>query len=319
MMSSDAKERMLRRAAKDILSGMTVNLGIGLPTEVLQYVAPDMPVCLHSENGIAGVGPSRSYDEADRNLIDAGGAYVSRVAGTAFFDSAVSFSIVRSGRLDLTMLGAFEVAANGDLANWIIAEKSDPFGNLLFAATARNFNPLMAMAAGKTIVEAEQVVPFGQIAPDAVHLSDAKERMLRRAAKDILSGMTVNLGIGLPTEVLQYVAPDMPVCLHSENGIAGVGPSRSYDEADRNLIDAGGAYVSRVAGTAFFDSAVSFSIVRSGRLDLTMLGAFEVAANGDLANWIIPGKFSPGMGGAIELAQKARQVAVVMMHTDRKG
>lgn len=149
--------------------------------------------------------------------------------------------------------------------------------------------------------------------------SDAKERMLRRAAKDILSGMTVNLGIGLPTEVLQYVAPDMPVCLHSENGIAGVGPSRSYDDADRNLIDAGGAYVSRVAGTAFFDSAVSFSIVRSGRLDLTMLGAFEVAANGDLANWIIPGKFSPGMGGAIELAQKARQVAVVMMHTDRKG
>lgn len=149
--------------------------------------------------------------------------------------------------------------------------------------------------------------------------SDAKQRMLRRAAQDILPSLTVNLGIGLPTEVLQYVSPHMPVCLHSENGIAGVGPSRSYDEADRNLIDAGGAYVSRVEGTAFFDSAVSFSIVRSGRLDLTMLGAFEVAANGDLANWIIPGKFSPGMGGAIELAQKARQVAVVMMHTDRKG
>lgn len=149
--------------------------------------------------------------------------------------------------------------------------------------------------------------------------SDVKERMLRRAALDILPGMTVNLGIGLPTEVLQYVSPELPVCLHSENGIAGVGPSRSYEQADRNLIDAGGAYVSRVNGTAFFDSAVSFSIVRSGRLDLTMLGAFEVAANGDLANWIIPGKFSPGMGGAIELAQKARRVAVIMMHTDRKG
>ncbi|WP_104493316.1 3-oxoacid CoA-transferase subunit B [Paracoccus denitrificans] len=143
--------------------------------------------------------------------------------------------------------------------------------------------------------------------------------MLKRAAADILPGMTVNLGIGLPTEVLRHVTPGTPVCLHSENGIAGVGPVLSPDKADRNLIDAGGAYVSAIPGTAFFDSAVSFAIVRSGRLDLSLLGAFEVAANGDLANWKIPGKFSPGMGGAIELAQKARRVGVIMMHTDRKG
>jgi 3-oxoacid CoA-transferase subunit B len=143
--------------------------------------------------------------------------------------------------------------------------------------------------------------------------------MLKRAAADIVPGMTVNLGIGLPTEVLQHVEPGVPVCLHSENGIAGVGPVLSPDKADRNLIDAGGAYVSAIPGTAFFDSAVSFAIVRSGRLDLSLLGAFEVAANGDLANWKIPGKFSPGMGGAIELAQKARRVGVIMMHTDRKG
>ncbi|MBX4921885.1 MULTISPECIES: 3-oxoacid CoA-transferase subunit B [Rhizobium] len=142
--------------------------------------------------------------------------------------------------------------------------------------------------------------------------------MLKRAAADISSGMTVNLGIGLPTEVLQYVSPGTPVCLHSENGIAGVGPV-STEKADRNLIDAGGAYVSIIPGSAFFDSAVSFAIVRSGRLDLSLLGAFQVAANGDLANWKIPGKFSPGMGGAIELAQKARRVGVVMMHTDSKG
>ncbi|MGM4884460.1 MULTISPECIES: 3-oxoacid CoA-transferase subunit B [Rhizobium] len=149
--------------------------------------------------------------------------------------------------------------------------------------------------------------------------SNAKEKMLKRTAADILPGMTVNLGIGLPTEVLQYVVSGIPVCLHSENGIAGVGPVLSPDMADRNLIDAGGAYVSTIPGTAFFDSAVSFAIVRSGRLDLTLLGAFEVAANGDLANWKIPGKFSPGIGGAIELAQKARRVGVIMMHTDRKG
>jgi len=148
---------------------------------------------------------------------------------------------------------------------------------------------------------------------------NAKERMLRRAAREIRAGMTVNLGIGLPTQVLGYLPADLPVCLHSENGIAGVGPTLGHDDADRNLIDAGGAYVSPIPGTAYFDSAVSFAIVRSGRLDLTMLGAFEVGANGDLANWMIPGRFSPGAGGAIELAQKAREVAVVTTHTDKKG
>lgn len=148
---------------------------------------------------------------------------------------------------------------------------------------------------------------------------NAKERMLRRAARDIGAGMTVNLGIGLPTQVLKYVPAGLPVCLHSENGIAGVGPVRDRIHADRNLIDAGGAYVSAVPGCSYFDSAVSFAIVRSGRLDLTLLGAFEVAANGDLANWIIPGRLTPGAGGAIELAQKACKVAVITTHTDKQG
>lgn len=147
----------------------------------------------------------------------------------------------------------------------------------------------------------------------------AKQRMLRRAAKDIKNGMTVNLGIGLPTQVLEYVSPDLQVCLHSENGIAGVGPKMPPGAENRNLIDAGGDYISVSAGASFFDSSVSFALVRSGRLDLTMLGAFEVAENGDLANWIIPGRFSPGAGGAIELAQKAREVAVITTHTDKKG
>ena len=149
--------------------------------------------------------------------------------------------------------------------------------------------------------------------------SNAKERMLRRAAADIEAGMIVNLGIGLPTQVLNYVPADLPVCLHSENGIAGVGPAPERAQADRNLIDAGGAYVSPIPGTSYFDSALSFAIVRSGRLDLTLLGAFEVAGNGDLANWMIPDKFSPGAGGAIELAQKARRVGVITTHTDKRG
>lgn len=150
-------------------------------------------------------------------------------------------------------------------------------------------------------------------------LSDAKERMIARAAREITPGMVVNLGIGLPTKVVDHLPADFPVCLHTENGLSGIGPSLPPERADRNLIDAGGTYVSTVPGSAFFDSATSFAMVRSGRLNLTMLGAFEVASNGDLANWKIPGKFSPGVGGGIELAQKARRVVVLSTHTDRAG
>lgn len=143
--------------------------------------------------------------------------------------------------------------------------------------------------------------------------------MIARAAQDILPGMVVNLGIGLPTQVINHLPAGFPVCLHSENGITGIGPALPYDQADRNLIDAGGAYISPLPGTAYFDSAVSFALVRGGRLSLTMLGAFQVSAKGDLANWKIPGLFTPGAGGGMELAQKARRVAILTTHCDRKG
>lgn len=148
---------------------------------------------------------------------------------------------------------------------------------------------------------------------------DARERMIRNAAAEIEAGMTVNLGIGLPTRLVNYLDPGMSICLHSENGITGVGPVLDFDQADRNLIDAGGAYVSILPGAAFFDSAVSFSIVRRGRVDLAVLGAFEVAMNGDLANWMVPGVFAAGVGGGMELAQKARRVVIIMTHRDRQG
>ncbi len=144
-------------------------------------------------------------------------------------------------------------------------------------------------------------------------------RFLRRASRELRPGMTVNLGIGLPTLLVDYLEKDFPVCLHSENGIAGQGPAVPYERADRNLIDAGGAYVSTLPGTSFFDSATSFALVRSGRLDLTVLGALQVAGNGDLANWTIPGRFTPGVGGGMELAQKARRVVVLCTHTDKRG
>lgn len=131
--------------------------------------------------------------------------------------------------------------------------------------------------------------------------------------------MTVNLGIGLPTKVVDVLDPDIEVCMHSENGISGVGPVLADKHANRNLIDAGGNYVSTLAGAAFFDSAVSFALVRGGRLSLALLGALQVASNGDLANWIIPGRFAPGIGGGMELAQKARRVVVMTTHVDKRG
>ncbi|MDX1810208.1 MAG: 3-oxoacid CoA-transferase subunit B [Sulfurospirillaceae bacterium] len=148
---------------------------------------------------------------------------------------------------------------------------------------------------------------------------NAKERMLKRAAMDIKKNQIVNLGMGYPTKITKYLEKDFPVCLHSENGISGVGGQVDFEDADRNLIDAGGTYIRPILGAAYFDSSVSFSIVRSGRLDLTILGAFQVAANGDLANWMISGSFTPGAGGAIELAQKACKVHIISTHLDKKG
>lgn len=146
-----------------------------------------------------------------------------------------------------------------------------------------------------------------------------KERIARRAAREIAPGSLINLGIGIPTLISGYLSAADGICIHSENGILGMGRALPLAEADRNLIDAGGTYVAVEPGAAFFDSAVSFALVRSGRLDIAFLGALEISAAGDLANWIIPGKLTPGIGGAMELAQKARRLIVTMAHTDRKG
>ncbi|HDG96785.1 MAG: acyl CoA:acetate/3-ketoacid CoA transferase subunit beta [Deltaproteobacteria bacterium] len=146
-----------------------------------------------------------------------------------------------------------------------------------------------------------------------------KEKIARRAAKEIAPGEVINLGIGIPTLIPKYLSPDKAVFIHSENGILGMGSLCSPGTEDRNLIDAGGNYVTINKGASFFDSALSFALVRGGRLDVAFLGALEVSGKGDLANWIIPGKFSPGIGGGMELAQKARRLIVTTMHTDRKG
>lgn len=148
---------------------------------------------------------------------------------------------------------------------------------------------------------------------------DPRVKIARRAAREIKEGQVINLGIGIPTFIPGYLPDTMPLTIHSENGIIGAGGNSTRDSADRNLIDAGGTYISTAPGASFCDSALSFALVRGGRLDLTFLGALEVAGNGDLANWIIPGKFAPGIGGAMELAQKARRLIITTTHTTRRG
>ncbi|MBD8005358.1 3-oxoacid CoA-transferase subunit B [Bacillus norwichensis] len=146
-----------------------------------------------------------------------------------------------------------------------------------------------------------------------------REAIAKRAAEEIKDGMVVNLGIGIPTLVANYISPNVNVMFHAENGVLGTGPSPLKGAEDANLCNAGGIPITVVPGASYFDSTLAFGIIRRGLLDVTILGAFEVSENGDLANWIVPGKIVSGMGGAVDLAQKAKKVIVLMNHTDKHG
>ncbi|MFO1444743.1 CoA transferase subunit B [Bacillus sp. Bva_UNVM-123] len=148
---------------------------------------------------------------------------------------------------------------------------------------------------------------------------ESRNRIAKRAAKEIKNGMVVNLGIGIPSLVPNHLPNDINVFFHAENGITGMGPSPKLGEEDENLCNAGGFPVTVVDGASYCDSAISFGMIRRGKVDMTILGSLQVSELGDLANWIVPGKKIPGMGGAMELAQKANNVIVLMNHVDKRG
>jgi 3-oxoacid CoA-transferase len=243
----------------------------------------------------------------------------------------------------------FMPALRADVA-LIRSHLADTAGNLTYRMTERNFNPLMAMAADLVIAEVEEIVPVGKLSPDEIvtpglfvdylvqaHLTledlgtsagvggAAKEtdptrlRMAQRAFAELKRGDVVNLGVGIPTLVADLITPEDGIILHTENGMLGVGPAPRSGGAMEYPVNAGKQPVTALPGSSYFDSALSFAMIRGGHIDVAIMGGLQVDEEANLANWAVPGRPLLGVGGAMDLASGAKKLIITMTHTTPDG
>lgn len=243
----------------------------------------------------------------------------------------------------------FVPAIRGNVA-FIRAWQADTAGNLRYRMTEQNFNRAMATAADIVVVEAEHIVPEGEIAPEDIHtpgcyvdylvqatvtledlgssasikggarkVDEARNNMAKRALAELKAGQVVNLGVGIPTLVADFITPEHSIILHTENGMLGVGPAPEEGGAMDFPVNAGKIPVTALPGSSYFDSADSFAMIRGGHIDAAIMGGLQVDEKGNLANWAVPGKPLLGVGGAMDLASGAKNLIITMTHNNRDG